>query len=223
MEAKLMMAAAKLPGTSLEFDSIEQAAKCRNGAVKRPRVLRRALLAAVLVLCLSVTVFAYGKTHYGLWSGYSSDSFADVEILSRRYDYIFPEQLGERAFLRMSTTLGAPQGASHWDAIWAPTYKLHTVNYDDLSVSFGTTELDTWKYHFSVAEDGSCSAADVLPGSQSIEEYKEYTIYLYAIGNCYSARWVDEARSLVIDVTCPNTDNFETVLAVANELIDLNG
>ena len=222
MEAKLMQAAAKLPTPALEFDCIRRAAVCRIGATKRRHTVQRVLLAAVLVLSLAMTVFAYGKTHYGLWSGYSSNSFADVEILARRYDYDFPKQLGGYSFSCMSTTFGAPQGVSHLKAIMTPTYKLHSVNYGGITISFGTTELDTWKYHFSVAEDGSCSDENVKAESQSTVPYKEYILHLYAIDNRYSIRWEDEARLLVVDVTCLNTDNFDAALEAAKLLIDRN-
>ena len=229
MEAKLMQAAAVLPTPTLEFEHILLDEQKKRTRASLPRMLRRALLAAVLILCLGITVFAYGKTHYGLWSGYSSSSFADVKILSQRYDYIFPEQLGGRPFLRMSTTLGAPQGASHLEAILTPTYKLHSVNYgrsanaeSQITVSFGTTEQETWKYHFSVADDGSCTETDVNPGSQSAAEYQGYIVHLYAIEERYSVRWEDETRKLVLDVTCLSAENFETVLEAAKLLIDLN-
>lgn len=220
MEVKLMMAAAGLPEPCLHFSRIKEAAK--KETTKQPRTLRRLILAAVLLLCLSMTVFAYGKHRYGLWSGYSSCSFADVQILSRRYDYNFPETLGSNPFVCMSTTFGAPQGSSYWKAILLPTYKLHSVTYGNIDVSFGSTEQETWKYHFSVADDGSCSEENVKPESQSAVEYEGHTVYFYAIDDRYSARWEDELRKLVIDITCVGAEDFETTFEVVKILIELN-
>ena len=222
METKLMNAALLLPQPCLEFRTIEQKMNAAPIPTRKPRTLLRVALAVVLILCLCITVFAYGKLKYGLWSGYRSNSFADVEMLSRRYDYFFPEELNGSPFLQMSTSLGAPQGASHLDAILTPTYKLHSVDYSQITVSFGTTKRDTWKYHFSVAEDGSCSDEDVKPESQSIAEYKGYTLHLYAIADRYSVRWVDEARKLVIDITCFDAESFDIALETVKLLIDLN-
>lgn len=222
MEAKLILAAAQLPETNLAFCDILQAAQAKKHAAARPRILRRVLLTAALVLCLCTTVLAYGKTHYGLWSAYRSESFADVEILSRRYDYTFPEELCGWPFQNMSTTHGAPHGAFHLDALLTPTYKLHSIGYGKINVSFGTTEKESWKYHFSVADDGSCSEENVTSGSQSSAEYKGYLLHFYAIEDRYSIRWEDEDRKLVVDVTCFDTADYNIALDAAKTLIEQN-
>jgi len=221
MEEKLKSLANQLPEPGLEFRNVERQAKVK----RRPGIRLRPLVAAVLVICLVSTVFAYGVQRYGLWYAGSSTSYVDVKLLNRKYNYQFPETLGGSAFDRVSTTHGAPQGASHLQALLQPTYRLHTIIYQgedesSLAVSFGSTAQDTWKFHFSVAEDGSSTAQDLIPGSQSVIEYEGYTLHRYKTGNTDNVRWEDTQRQLVIDITI--WDQEMDVLAIAKELIDLN-
>lgn len=221
MEAKLIYLANQLPEPGLEFREVEM----RAGTITSPCFRLRALLAAVLAICLVSTVFAYGVQRYGLWHAGSSTSFADVKLLNRKYDYQFPETLGGSSFERVSTTNGAPQGTSHLQALLQPTYRLHTIIYrgedgNTIAISFGSTIQETWKYHFSVAEDGSSTVGDLIPGSQSVSEYEGYTLHRYKTGNTDNVRWEDIERQLVIDITVWNQDL--DVLKLAKELIDLN-
>lgn len=239
MEMKLMRAAAQLPEPKLDFQTIEAAAWKREVPKRKNLRLLRAALAVVLVLALATTAYAYGKMNYGLWSGYRSGSFADVELLSRHYDYMFPEELNGSPFLQMSTSLGAPQGASYLEALLTPTYKLHSIDYgvrtqeqredalyewtgEWICVSFGTTQKDTWKYHFSVSEDGSCNYEGVDPDSQRVVEYEGYTLHLYSTETTHNVRWEDEERSMVIDVTCWDVPDLDAAVEAAKALIDLN-
>lgn len=221
MEAKLISLANQLPETTLEFRNVENQVKVK----RRMRIRLRPLVAALLVICLVSTVFAYGVQRYGLWYAGSSTAYADVKRLNRKYDYQFPETLGGNAFDRVSTTYGAPQGSSHLQALLQPTYRLHTIIYQgedgsSLAVSFGSTIQETWKYHFSVAEDGSSTVEDLIPGSQSVSEYEGYTLHRYKTGNTDNVRWEDAQRQLVIDIT--RWDQELDVLELAKELIDLN-
>ena len=221
MEAKLKSLANQLPEPGLKFRNVEKQVKIK----RRSGIRLRPLIAALLVICLVSTVFAYGVQRYGLWSAGSSTSFADVKLLNRKYDYQFPETLGGSSFERVSTTYGATQGASHLQALLQPTYRLHTIIYQgkdgsSLTVSFGSTARETWKYHFSVAEDGSSTAQDLIPSSQSFSEYEGYTLHRYKTGNTDNVRWEDTQRQLVIDITIWNQEM--DVLAIAKELIDLN-
>lgn len=239
MEVKLLYAAMQLPQSNLDFQSIERKLCEAQKPIRNPQIFRRVVFAAVLVLCLCTTVFAYGRIHYGLWSAYRSSSFADVELLSRRYDYVFPEEINGSPFFTMSTSVAAPHGSSHLEALLSPTYKLHSIDYgmrlqeqwedglyewttDWICVSFGTTEADAWKYHFSVAEDGTCNDEKVAPESQRTVEYAEMVLHLYTIDDRCSVRWEDEQRELVIDVTCWEVSGMDTVLKAAKALIDLN-
>ena len=233
MEEKLKQYADSLPQTSRGFPQLQ---KSRSRATASRRSLR--LAGAVLLLCLTVTACARVATSYGLWSGIQSGAYSDVRILNRKYDYEFPENLWELPFTHMSTYYGAPQGASHLEALLAPTYALHTVDYgmaireeqedgtqlrmgNNIHVSFGTTKTETWKYHFSVAEDGSCNYEEVKPGSQSSLEYEGYTLYLYTV-NWPSVRWEDPERQLVIDITLQGEAYGGEVVDIAKALIDLN-
>ena len=238
MEEKLRQAAQALPEPKGDFLCIEEWAK---ETVKTPYVNRKKrLVILALALCLFITACAFSTTKYGLWGGYSSHSFSDVKWLAREFDYTFPETLNGSPFVSVSTAHGAPQGYSYLQALLMPTYKLISVSYciekeevlsdgssrwwseNSVGISFGTTEKEQWKYHFSVAEDGSCNYHRVEPGSNRTAEYKGYTLYLYTIGESHSVRWEDTQRKMVIDMTCYDLEKQEDVIAIAAELIDLN-
>ena len=229
MEAKLLAAAEGLPQPGLDFLAIEEAAKKMGKPRRSGRRLFRMGVALVLVLCLATTVYAYSGIKYGLWSGLHSYGYGDVVLLNRRFDYTFPEEFCGLPFESMSIYYGAPEGASHLEALLAPTYALHSVDYGSydttrIHISFGTTKLDTWKYHFNVGADGFCDYEGVEPGSQKTVEYGEYTLYLYTIGEYHTVRWEDTARSLVFSMRGygPGTESQEDVVEYAKALIDLN-
>ena len=233
MEMKLTIAAEQLPQPKLEFGELRKNA-VQSKQVRNYRTMRRVLLAAVLVLGLCMTVFAYGGRQYGLWSGFHSKAFCDVKLLSWEYDYEFPQTLTESPFESVSVYYGAPSGASHLEALLKPTYKMCSIYYgiermdevanvwtaNQISVSFGTTKNENWKYHFSVAEDGSCNYEDVTPDSQYSLEYEGYVLHFYSAGQNDSVRWEDQQRQMVLDVTCFNGEL--NALEVATELINLN-
>ena len=237
MEIKLTHAAQMLPETTLDFHTIECAAGKKEKYIRKPLRLIRVALAVMIMLVLATTGFAFGKVKYGLWSGMHSYAFSDVKILSRQYDYIFPEILGESSFLEVSTAYGAPRGASHLEALLAPSYKLCSIDYDEeipgmeaeenswnrnrIRVSFGSTENENWMYHFSVAEDGSCNYENVDPDSQKSVEYEGYTLHLYTIGGTPHVRWEDGNKRIVISLSCGDTHPGRA-LEIAKELIDMN-
>lgn len=233
MEEKLKQYADSLPQPSRGFPQLQ---KYRSKAAAPRRSLR--LAAALLLLCLTVTACARVATSYGLWSGIQSGAYSDVSILNRKYDSDFPETLWDLPFTHMSTYYGAPQGASHPEAMLAPTYSMHNVEYGDyqgiiqedgtvdwvgkrIDISFGTTQTETWKYHFSVAEDGSCNYEEVQQGSQSSLEYEGYTLYLYTV-NYPSVRWEDPEKQLVIDITLLGSEYDGEVVDIAKALINRN-
>lgn len=232
MEDKLYRAAAALPEPQKDLIAVEpQPARPK----RTPRRMFRVAVALVLVLCLGMTAYAYGSMKFGLWSGIHSNAYGDVVLLNWRYDYNFPETLCGMEFQSMSTYCGAPQGASHWEALLSPTYTMHNVDYagycgednllyrmgERIDISFGTTENENWKYHFSVAEDGSCNYEGVQPDSQRTVEYRGYVLHLYTV-SALSVRWEDPYRKLVIDITVYGISGEEALVDIAKELIDLN-
>lgn len=237
MEERLHQAAQMLPEPGSDFLCIEER---MNKSVKRhPANRMRKVVVLALTLSLFITACAYSATKYGLWGGYSSSSLSDARHAASKFGYQLPASLNESPFQSFSTAHGAPEGASHLQALLSPTYKLYTASYyvdkmeqredgeyhwseNTVSVTFGTTEKEQWKYHFSVAEDGSCNYHGVEPGSNRTAEYEGYTLYLYTVGESHSVRWEDPKRKMVIDVTCYNLEKQEDVIAIAEELIDLN-
>jgi len=228
MEEKLLNSAMKLPEPKHSFAEVEKTVGTMAGRKAKSGGKLHLAFAAVLAVCLVTTVFALGEGRYGLWSGGRSVSFADVKLLSRKYDYVFPEQLGGIPFGSMDISYGAPQGTNHIQALLKPTYKLYGIAYQTgtesggqrISVSFGSTESENWKYHFSVAEDGSSNDEGVLPGSQSEIAYEGNVLHRYRTGNGDHIRWEEESRKLVISITV--WDDQLDVVEIAKELINLN-
>lgn len=237
MEEKLMKAAKKLPQPEGDFLRVEE----RMKKTEKPQLgsRKRKLVVLAVALCLFITACAYGATSYGLWGGYSSSSLSDATKAASQFGYQLPETLNGSPFQTYSTAHGAPEGANYLQAMLAPTYKLYTVRYavekrevregveygweeNVASVSFGTTENEQWKYHFSVAEDGSCNYSRVEPGSNRTAEYEGYTLYLYTIGTSHSVRWEDTERNMVISMSCYDLETQEDAVEIAKELVDLN-
>lgn len=238
MEEKLYAAASKLPEPRCSFTNLEALAEEQKQRKTPNRRTRLVLLATAL--CLLITACAYGSTKYGLWGGYSSNSYKDAKRTAEKFNYAVPEILKGSPFQSYSEAHGAPEGYTRFQALLMPTYKLYNVFYaiekkeiredggthswqeNAISVYFGTTEQEPWKYHFSVAEDGSKNYHGVNPGSKKIVEYEGYTLHLYSIGESHSAMWEDKERKMIIDMSCYDLESQEEVVEIAKELIDLN-
>ena len=238
MEEKLYTAASQLPEPQCGFANLETLAEERKRK-KTPNRRKRMVLLAV-ALCLLVSACAYSGSKYGLWGGYSSNSYNDAKRTAVKFSYTVPEKLMESPFQSYSEAHGAPEGYSRLQALLMPTYKLYNIFYaiekeevredgctygwqeNVISVYFGTTEGNQWKYHFSVAEDGSKNYNGVNPGSKKTVVYEGYTLHLYAIGESYSVMWEDSDRNMIIDMSCYDLESQEEAVEIAKIFIDLN-
>lgn len=238
MEEKLYDAASRLPEPRCSFANLETLAEERRQ--RKTANSRKHLILLAMVLCLLVTACAYSSTKYGLWGGYSSFSYKDAQRAAEKFNYSVPEKLQESPFQSYSEALGAPEGYTRLQALLMPTHKLYNIFYavekkeiredgssyswqeKGISVYFGTTEGEQWKYHLSVAEDGSKNYHGVNPGSKRVVEYEEYTLHLYSIGESHCAMWEDKERKMIIDVSCHDLESQEEALEIAKELIDMN-
>ena len=238
MEEKLYAAASRLPEPKCSFSNLASLAEERKQKKTPSRRMRLVALAAAL--CLLVSACAYSSTKYGLWGGYSSKSYKDAQRAAGKFHFVIPEALNESPFEGYSEALGAPEGYSRLQALLMPTYKLYNVRYaiekeeirEDgstqgweegvISVYFGTTEQEPWRYHFSVAEDGSKNYHGVNPGSNNTAEYEGYALHLCSIGKSHSVMWEDKDRNMIVDMTCYDLESQEEVMEIAKILIDLN-
>lgn len=238
MEEKLYAAAGELPTPKCGFSNLTVLAEERKQ--KKAPNRRKRLVVLTVCLCLLVSACAYSSARYGLWGGYSSKSYKDAQRADKKFDFDIPETLHESPFEGYSEAHGAPEGYSHLQALLMPTYKLYNVRYavekeeilEDgsthdweekvISIHFGTTEQEPWRYHFSVAEDGSKNYHGVNPGSSGTEEYEGYTLHLYSIGDSHSVMWEDEKRKMILDMTCYDLASQEEAVEIAKMLIDLN-
>lgn len=239
MELKLKQTAAYLPEPVLQFDTIEQAVEAKIRPVRSSRRFLHVALAAVLVICLCTTAFAFGEVDYGLWLGMSSSGYGDVILLNWKYDYNFPEELAGLPFDVMSTLYGAPHGASHLEALLKPTYTMHTITYGDhsvmvqgdgtvidagqrINIGFGSNQNENWKYHFSVGEDGFCNYEGIIPGSQWKMEYDGNVLYVCSGAESHIVRWEDGQRQLILRLRGYGFETQEEVVEIAKQMIDLN-
>lgn len=239
MEEKLIKTAELLPVPVLEFEAIEQAVKKQQKLVRKPRTIMRVALAVLLIVCLCTTAFAYGKVKYGLWSGLHSKGYGDVVLLNWKYDYNFPEEFLGIPFSSMSTLYGAPQGATHLEALLKPTYTLHSVAYGEHSgtvqedgtviytgqrirIGLGSNQGENWKYHFSVDEDGFCNHEGVIPESQRKTEYDGYVLYVCSYAESHHVRWEDGGRQMILRLIGYGFETQDEVVEIAKELIDMN-
>lgn len=238
MEEKLYVAASKLPEPRCSFANLKVLAEEQKQ--RKPANSRKRLILLAMALCLLITACAYSSTKYGLWGGYASNSYKDAKRTAEKFNYTVPERLKESPFQSYSEAHGAPEDYTRLQALLMPTYKLYHISYyiekeelredgvthgwteNTVSVYFGTTEGDQWKYHLSVAEDGSKNYHGVNPGSKKVVEYEGYTLHLYSIGESHSAMWEDKERKMIIDVSCHDLESQEEVVEIAKELIDLN-
>lgn len=238
MELKLIQSAQMLPRTAGTFCEIEEAAKQRENRKQSSHRGLRIAIAAALILCFATTAFAYGGQRYGLWSGIHSRGFGDVVLLNWKFGFEFPEDFYGLPFESMHISYGAPKGATHLEALLAPTYKIYGIDYGDqqgelqadgtvlstgvrISISFGSMDSDNWKYHFSVAEDGSCNYEGVNPGSQSTLNDQECRLYLFSIGDSHCVRWEDEERNMVFMISCAGVQDQQEAVEIAKGLIGL--
>ena len=239
MEATLKVAAELLPEPALDFQTVEQSMKVTVKPIRKNRKALRVALAAVLILSLGVTVFAYGDRKYGLWTNMRSQGYGDVKLLSWKYDYEFPEKFQELPFSDMSTLHGVHQGASQIEAMLNPAYIMHTVDYGEYSgtaqsdgtvdydgklirISFGTTEGETWKYHFSIGEDGFCEHESVISESKWKTEYEGYLLYVHSVDGGHMIHWEDIQRQMIFRLRGYGFETQEEVLETAKTLIDMN-
>lgn len=237
MEEKLLAAAEQLPEPKGDFLDVEERAK-KAATVRKPNRKKRIVI-LMTILCLLVTACAYSSTKCGLWGGYHSSSYKDAQQAGETFGYVFPETMNGSPFQSYSTAYGAPEGYTRLQALLWPTYKLYSIRYavekkeiredgtyyreeNSVDISFGTTEKEPWKYHFSVAEDGSKNYHRVDPDSKGIAEYDDYTLHLYTIGDTHSVMWEDKERKMIIDLTCYDLESQEDAVEIAKELIDLN-
>ena len=185
---------------------------------------------------------------------YSSRDWNDLQESLEKYDLILPETLDGIPFLDYSQWGHVPQGASHMEALLNPAYKSVDVEYavevleietypggekmsetyarsDELSLNFGTTENELWRYYFQFDENGFWTACEV-PESYETIEYRGITlqvgdtVYYDSYRECdiYTrwVHWVDEEKQIVVSISETDYTDPERVVKCAKEIIDLN-
>lgn len=247
MEDKLMMAASELPEPETSFGALSDKVE----VPKRRRAWKKTPVVLAAVLALLLCGMGWMKAaNYGMWVLYQSRTWSELEATGEEYSIRLPEQLDGVPFLEFRVFGHTHRGASGMEALLNPLYRPVSVDYgykirersDDgtsyvawfdtvLSVSFGTTENELWRYYFQFDEN------DIWTGWEVPESYDtlEYKGIMLQIGDTtsYSAledrdvctrwvHWIDEERHVAFGISETDYSDPDRVVECAKAIIDLN-
>lgn len=248
MEDKLMMAASELPEPETSFGALSD--KVVAPKYHRPWKRTPVVLAAVLALLLCAMGWMKAA-NYGMWVLYQSRTWSELEATGEEYSIRLPEQLDGVPFLEFRVFGHTHRGASRMEALLNPLYRPVSVDYgykirersDDgtsavawfetvLSVSFGTTENELWRYYFQFDENDIWTGCEV-PESYYTIEYKGLTLQI-GDTTSYNAledrtvctrwvHWVDEEKQVAFSISESDYSDPDRVVECAKAVIDLNG
>lgn len=250
MENKLKLELDALPAPKTNFEELE--AMQREPRTLRLRKKTVVILAAVLALLLCG--MGWAKMQYGMWYLIGSKEYSDLEDAAAKYDVVLPEILDGSPFYEYNIYGLVPRGAPYVVALTNPSYKPRTVTYgtavidkeyypsgevksestrmvNELSLHFGTTENELWRYYFQMDENGVWTAWDV-PGSYHTLEYRGITLqigdtsfYDDVLGQTrfiHWVHWVDEENRVAFSLNETDYTDPNRVVECARVIIDLN-
>lgn len=250
MENKLKLELDAMPAPKTTFEELEANVKLPQRF--RPRRKTIVLMAAVLIMLLCGAGWA--KMQYGMWYLIGSKAYSDLENAAAKYDLVLPDTLDGTPFYEYNIYGLVPQGAPYVVALTNPAYKPRTVTYGwrvretetypsgelcsestwtetDMSLHFGTTENELWRYYFQFDEKGVWTDCEV-PESYEVIEYKGITLqvgdtffYDSMMGcNRYTrwVHWVDEEKQVVFSLSESDYTDPKRVVECAKAIIDLN-
>ncbi len=250
IETKLKNAAEKLPQTkSTYYDVMKKAETNRNPG----RIGKRAAVFAVAMILVCGVVFAgVTEADYSAWAAYSSE-YTDAVKVANEVGITIPEQLCDSPFYNIATMCVVPDGTSYLEALTIPVYRWHsaafgteTIEYDDngkgcspavvnrITLSFGSTENELWKYVFGADDDGSWNTDDNYNNVTTFEleettlQLSEKKLYspdgdeLSVID--YTVRWVDFSNNavFVLHMSGSPDDGADAAVEIAREIISAN-
>lgn len=251
MEEMLKMKAESLPVPATSFAELEAKVQMPRRFRLKKRVALLIAAALVVLLCGA----GWAKLQYGMWYLYGSAEWGDLESDAMKYDLVLPETLDGLPFHNYNVYGLVPQGAPQITALTNPSYKPWTVTYgvevidreyypsgglksesprleSALSLHFGTTKNELWRYYFQFDENGVWTACE-LPESYEVMEYKGITLQVgdtffyddYLGCNRYTrwVHWVDEEKQVVFSIDETDYSDPNRVVECAKAIIDLNG
>lgn len=242
IEQKLQLAADALPKPVCEFPVYQRKTRKRWN---RKLVI---IVAALITVLTIATGYTYSKATYCGWAGIYSREFIDAKWRAGKFSLTLPETLLGVPFSYTSEMYVVPTGTPRLVAILNPYYHPYWVVYEilreevidektthhwsenDITVSFGTTTQETWKYYyerFETENDKNWAGRNLVPETYQEVSYEGYTIEIgstwkdWGSGIAYShyAQYEDEERQVFISISA---EDLETALAAAKEIIDLN-
>ncbi|MBE6037664.1 MAG: hypothetical protein E7218_00455 [Anaerofustis stercorihominis] len=249
IETKLRNAVEKLPQAKSTFYDVSQRAGSKRKLSNTGK--RAALLAVVMILVCGVVFAGVTEADFGAWVTHS-DSYTDAAKIADEIGITLPEHLGDSPFYNITTMYVVPDGTSYLEALTTPVYKWYSADfgiktveydgdgrgyspvvYDSITLSFGDTENEMWKYVFGANADGSWSSDDY--DNVSMIEYEGITIQL-SEKTLYSAegdelsdigyriKWVDSRNNsvFVLHMSGSPYDGAEEIIGIANSIITVN-
>lgn len=250
MENKLKMELDAMPVPETTFEELETV-KTKPGSVRSGKRILLFLAAALMLLLCGA---GWAKMQYGMWYLIGSKAYSDLENAAAKYDVVLPETLDGAPFFAYNIYGLVPRGAPLAVAVVNPSYKPRTVTYgtevidrtyypsgevksesarmvNKLSLHFGTTENDLWRYYFQIDENGTWTACQV-PQSYEVIEYKGFniqigdTFFFDSVHDCnrYTrwAHWVDEGKQVAFSINETDYTDPNRVVECAKAIIDLN-
>lgn len=245
-ELRLQQAAACLPAPSCTYAAIQARANRQQAPVPSSRRFRRlcAVCIALFILAGCTTWAATTDASYGAWATHSS-SLHDMQYQAKRLELVLPETFAGCPFQDISTAHVVPQDTTFLEALIRPAYRYYTADYDrtelhtstahsdpvtHISVSFGSTENELWRYCFEYDTGGIWSPDRLIPESYRAEEYEGRLLQVGTTAHYWEydgrttynhfVHWVEEEQHVCIGISA-DTDQ-ETLLEYAKQIIDLN-
>ncbi len=246
MEHKLRQAYQEMPVPQTNFEDLVHKAQSTSKKASTKRM--PALIAAVwLIVMLCGAGWKLVSSQYGMWLLSHSTAWIDVQIGAKKYNLVLPETMDGVPFLEYSTYSLVPNEVPRSVAYTNPRYIPHCVTYGvrtdilgkdgnlwgtiepKITLDFGTTESELWRYYFVYDADGTWTAWE---SDYSTMEYNGYVLQLgirshydEATGETiysYLVNWVDERLNLAFNLCDGNGRDFSRVVECAKQIIDLN-
>lgn len=236
MEYQLYQAASGLPEPTLTFAAIRSTPEVKKQKAV-PGIIKFAV-AALLILCISISSFAYVKTNYSMWVG---PDIVTRQGIKRSTDYALPAELGGIGFWSANKLYLVHQGTSEWDALLKPLYVVWSACYGETvkkendqsgwerqihyTVYISPMDDALWRHFIGFTEDNIWSPDTLNESSYYTVSYKDCILQLGTTGTSERCHvyWIDSEHNVCIGVSSNNAADLEKLEEIAKELIDLNG
>ncbi len=248
-ETKLKNAAEKLPQAESTFYDVLKKAETKGKSVRTGR--RVAVLAVSMMLICGVVFAGVAEADFSAWAK-RTDDYHEAGNISEEIGISLPDNLADRPFYNFTAMYVVPDGTRYLEALTTSVYRWYSADFgteiieydesgkgyspvltDKITISFGDTENELWKYVFGANDDGKWSTDDYE--YVATYEYKgialqvsEKTLYSADGEVCadydYRVKWVDYRNNaaFVLHVDGSSEESASVAVDVAKEIINAN-